>query len=233
MRVLVFDTETTGLPSSKVISPDTLNLWPNIVQFSYILYDTSINDILTLSDSIVRLEDCINIPEDSTKIHKITNEISRKCGIDIKFILKNFFYHLKNCDLLVGHNISFDINMVKIEILRMIFNNSSNLSEDEIRDYKYNLHVLTNYKNIYCTLKESIKICDIKQLDKNGKSYLKYPKLVELHEKLFKTTPINLHNSLNDVIVTLRCFIKLNYGVDLYKTCDKLSERAENVIKLL
>ena len=44
MRVLVFDTETTGLPKSKIINPDTLNLWPHIVQFSYIIYDTVLND---------------------------------------------------------------------------------------------------------------------------------------------------------------------------------------------
>ena len=53
MRFLVFDTETTGLPSSKIINPDTLNLWPHIVQFSYVIYDTEINDIIeTLSDLI-------------------------------------------------------------------------------------------------------------------------------------------------------------------------------------
>ena len=46
MRVLVFDTETTGLPKSKFISPDTLNLWPHIVQFSFVIYDTEENDIV-------------------------------------------------------------------------------------------------------------------------------------------------------------------------------------------
>ena len=48
MRIIIFDTETTGLPKSKFISPDTLNKWPHIVQFSYIIYDTDLNDINTI-----------------------------------------------------------------------------------------------------------------------------------------------------------------------------------------
>jgi hypothetical protein len=55
--------------------------------------------------------------------------------------------------------------------------------------------------------------------DKYGKSYLKYPKLIELHEKLFNVTPNNLHNSLNDILVTLRCYMKLKFNVDLMEDC--------------
>jgi glycosyltransferase involved in cell wall biosynthesis len=43
--------------------------------------------------------------------------------------------------------------------------------------------------------------------------YKKFPKLVELYQKIFGVTPKNLHNSLNDVIVCLRCFIKLKYEI--------------------
>jgi len=46
MRVLVFDTETTGLPQTKILNPDTLNQWPTIVQFSFVIYDLSLNDIV-------------------------------------------------------------------------------------------------------------------------------------------------------------------------------------------
>jgi hypothetical protein len=46
MRVLVFDTEATGLPKTKIINPDALHLWPHIVQFSYLIYDTELNDVL-------------------------------------------------------------------------------------------------------------------------------------------------------------------------------------------
>ena len=224
MRVLVFDTETTGLPKSKIINPDTLNLWPYIVQFSYVIYDTVINDIVETCDSIVKLQDGITIPEDSIKIHGITNEISDKNGIDIDLVLEDFFYHLNNVDLLVGHNVSFDINMIKVELLRIIYEKHLNISDDEIKTIKYNLHFLTNYKNIYCTLQSSIELCNIKAITKFGKEYIKFPKLLELHQKLFESTPNNLHNSFNDILVTLRCYIKLRYNTDLNEECNSFKK---------
>ena len=39
MKVLVFDTETTGLPTERNASISDLKAWPYIVQLSYILYD--------------------------------------------------------------------------------------------------------------------------------------------------------------------------------------------------
>jgi DNA polymerase III epsilon subunit-like protein len=232
MRVLVFDTETTGLPKSKIMNVDTLNLWPHIVQFSYVIYDTILNDIVETCDSIVKLEDGIIIPEDSTKIHGITNEVSDKNGIDIDLILEGFFYHLRNVDLLVGHNVSFDINIIKVELLRIIYENHLNISDDEIKTIKYNLHFLTNYKNIYCTLQNSIELCNIKSINKFGKEYIKFPKLLELHQKLFESIPNNLHNSFNDILVTLRCYIKLKYNTDLNEDCNSFKKIA-NKLNLL
>ncbi len=229
MRVLVFDTETTGLPKSKIMNPDTLNLWPHIVQFSYVIYDTILNDIVETSDSIVKLKDEISIPEDSTKIHGITNESSRKNGINVEVILTEFFCNLRNVDLLVGHNVSFDINMIKVELLRFIYDTKSNISENEVKEYKYNLHYLTNYKNICCTLQESIDLCNIKAIDKFGKEYIKFPKLLELHEKLFESIPNNLHNSFNDILVTLRCFMKLKYDIDLNEKCKKFIKISKEI----
>ena len=227
MRVLVFDTETTGLPGSRIINPDTLNLWPHIVQFSYVIYDTDLNDIVESSDTIVKVKENILISEESSKIHGITNEISKKKGIDVDLVLNDFFYHFRNSDLLVGHNVSFDINMIKVELLRLIYDNSSSISE--IKAYKYNLHFLTNFKNICCTLKDSTELCNIKAIDKFGKEYVKFPKLIELHQKLFESTPNNLHNSFNDILVTLRCFMKLKHNTDLNEKCEKFIKTAKSI----
>ena len=38
MKVLVFDTETTGLPKGKNPSIYKTELWPHIIQLSYIVY---------------------------------------------------------------------------------------------------------------------------------------------------------------------------------------------------
>jgi DNA polymerase III epsilon subunit-like protein len=228
MLVLVFDTETTGLPSSRIISPDTLPLWPHIVQLSYVIYDTENNDIVYSSDSIVKVKESVIITEDSSKFHKITNEISQTKGIKLDNVLDDFFHHLKKVDMIVGHNISFDINMVKVELLRIIYE-ESNISDVRLKECKYDLHLLTNFKNICCTLQDSITICNIKALDRFGKEYLKYPKLIELHQILFDSSPNNLHNSFNDILVTLRCFMKLKHDKDLNEMCDKFKEIAKSI----
>ena len=89
MRVLVFDTETTGLPKTKIMSPDTLNLWPHIVQFSYVIYDINLNDIVGSSNNIVKISEELTIPEESVKIHGITKDISNMKGSHLNIILKD------------------------------------------------------------------------------------------------------------------------------------------------
>lgn len=230
MRFLVFDTETTGLPQSKFISPSTLHQWPYIVQFSYVIYDSSLNDIVESKDYVIKVPESILISEESTKIHGITNEISAKSGIPINEALNEFFYYLRGVDRIIGHNIEFDLNMIKVELLRII--NKDSLTSEQLKLYKYDLHYLTNYKNISCTLKDSIQFCNIQLLDKNGKPYLKYPKLIELHEKLFNKSPSNLHNSFNDILVTLRCFMKLKHNIDLNDDCSSF-KKYSNLIGII
>ena len=124
-------------------------------------------------------------------------------------------------------NIEFDLNMIKVEISRII--NENQVTPEQLKLYKYNLHFLNNYKNISCTLKESIKFCNIHVINKSGKPYLKYPKLIELHDKLFNETPKNLHNSFNDILVTLRCFMKLKYDIDLIDNCMTFKKYSEQI----
>lgn len=218
MRFLVFDTETTGLPKTKYISPTTLHQWPHIVQFSYVIYDTSLNDLVVSKDCVIKLPDGVNIPAESTNFHGITNELSASKGVEIEAVLREFIEHLKTADKLVGHNIEFDLNVTKVALLRLI-NDNSTLTKDALLTLKHDFHYLTHYEHISCTLKESVQVCNIQCTNKNGKQYLKFPKLAELHETLFTTSPSNLHNSFNDILVTLRCFMKLNYDVDLNNTC--------------
>ena len=223
MKVLVFDTETTGLPETKIINPITLHQWPHIVQFSYVIYDSSLNNIVESKNYIVKLPESILIPEDSTKIHGITNDMSTSRGVPLNLILDEFFIYLREgVDNLIGHNIEFDINAIKVSLLRLI--NCDSLTKEQLKKYKYDLHYITNYTNISCTMKDSIKFCNINFIDKNGKQRLKYPKLIELHEKLFNKSPTNLHNSFNDILVTLRCFIKLHHNIDLNDDCDSFKK---------
>ena len=47
MRVIVFDTETTGLPKNKNISPSEHSYWPYIVQLSWLMYDDATKQLIS------------------------------------------------------------------------------------------------------------------------------------------------------------------------------------------
>jgi len=78
-------------------------------------------------------------------------------------------------------------------------------------------------------MKMAKDVCKIKAISKFGKEYIKFPKLIETHEKLFNNeTPKNLHNALNDILVTLRCFCKLAYNIDLNEKCESFKNISKN-----
>jgi len=210
MIYAIFDTETTGLPKAKIIEMDNLHLWPHIIQFSYILFDTETNQVIKIVDSIVKLDTEIIISEESVKLHGITKEISQKNGKNINSIIGEFFQDIKDVDLIIGHNLNFDLNMLKAELSRLIF-----IGNNEKKKYYDYFIKLEKQQNFYCTMQESIELCNIIAKFKNGDTYVKFPRLSELYETLFKETPKNLHNSLNDVIVTFVCFMKLRYQIDI------------------
>lgn len=205
MKILVFDTETTGLPE-KNANFNELNKYPYIIQLSYILYNIENNDII-IKDNYVKIDDSIKISKGSYEIHKITNELLKEKGKSIKDILNEFNELLNEVDMIVGHNLSFDKNLIIVECMR---NNIKNNMID---------------KKEYCTMLNTRKLCNIIKYDKFNRSYYKYPKLNELYNILYKDEKINedkLHNSLYDVLITLKCYIKLEYNINIEDKNDEI-----------
>ena len=116
MKILVFDTETTGLPEKGASIYDK-SKWPYIVQLSYILYDLSSNSAL-IKDNYIAIDGSIVISQESYDIHHISREILDVQGINIVESLKGFNECLKVCDIVVGHNISFDKRLIFVECFR-------------------------------------------------------------------------------------------------------------------
>ena len=108
MKVLVFDTETTGLPASRNLSLRDVDKWPHIIQLSYILYDTELNKTCSCVDDIITLADDVHISAKSIKMHGITRSMSIRKGIQIADALHNFNNVLQEADWVIAHNISFD-----------------------------------------------------------------------------------------------------------------------------
>ena len=65
-------------------------------------------------------------------------------------------------------------------------------------------------------MQESIDICNLTMVSKfnPSKQFKKNPKLSELYQHLFQKIPENLHNSMIDTLVCLRCFLKIFYDDD-------------------
>ena len=74
-----------------------------------------------------------------------------------------------------------------------------------------------NFPADYCTMKNGKDVCKIEYTFSNGTKGFKFPKLMELYEHLFPGVPApqNLHNSLADTVVTLKCYCKLAHDVNL------------------
>lgn len=195
-RILIFDTETTGLPE-KYASIRDYEKWPYIIQLSYIIYDTSNNSIHTISDNYIKIDKSINITEVSQQITGITRDILNSKGINIKQALYDFNNALKISDIIVGHNVSFDKQIVMVECFRNKINNNF------VRFHGKNII----RKPEYCTCKKTAHLFNNR-----------YQKLENLYSNLFNEKPSGLHNSLIDTIITFRCYYKLMYNKDIYTT---------------
>jgi len=201
MTAVVFDVETTGLPKKRNRPFTEFDNWPFIVQISWLVYDEKMGEIESIKDNIIKIPDDQVIPEESIKIHGITNEIMREKGRDIVEVLMEFKRDISNSKVLVAHNLDFDTSIVSVELLR---NNLRNM-----------MYFYRGEK--YCTMHKTKKL------------FKRWPKLIDLHKKFFKSTPSNLHNSLIDVYVCFRCFCYHYYGYDPVKDETNIKKYNANV----
>jgi len=228
-HLLTFDTETTGLPpKGKTLENDTLDLFPHIVQFSWINYDPITNEVLNIKDFIIKLPQNVKMGDECIKIHGITNEMSQEQGVDIINAIDAFIQDFYSSSMIIAHNLEFDLKLVRCEIMRIL--KSENLSANKNEIYKKFINDLLISTSLFCTMQHSIDICNIKAMDRYKREYIKFPKLSELHENLFQITPKNLHNSLNDVIICLRCFYKLRYDRDILEMNEELNYLCSNLV---
>ena len=100
MKIIIFDTETTGLPANKKVSPQESDAWPYIVQFSWFIYDDVAKQIMGINNHIIKLPEGVTIPIEATKIHGITNIQMQSEGKPMDVILKRFTQNVMNCQII-------------------------------------------------------------------------------------------------------------------------------------
>lgn len=187
-RFLFFDTETTGVPANYNAPSSDLNNWPRLVQIAWVVTDEDGKIIKGPCSEIIKPSDFV-IPQDSIKVHGISQALAIKEGKELSCVLSEFSSDVKECTRIIGHNISFDIHVVSAEYLRIGRRDLSRILE---------------FTPSFCTMKNSVNFCKIP----GGFSY-KYPKLSELYIKLFGSDFDNAHDACSDIVATLKCYFEL------------------------
>lgn len=201
MKIFVYDTETTGFINKKETN---LDLQPKIVQFAWIMWELK-NWIFTEEKRINILINPKNpIPFWASQVHHIY-DIDVKDSPFIEDVVDEIMTYINEPDITVWHNIEYDQDIIKLELKRLE------------KEYMY------QPKQVICTMKNSVDFCALQW----NWARFKYPKLWELHKKLFWEYFIWAHDAMTDVEATLRCFVELTkQGVI------KIEEKTEEVMSL-
>ncbi len=226
-RVLVFDTETTGVPSSREMSPPfNLPAWPHIAQLAFVVFDGGVRQSFC---RLVRLPPDMLMPEDARQIHGLTTDECQREGVSlVNRALPALMDAWESCDLVVGHNVAFDVDMVTAALLRLLhqpqhqhYNRAS--SNARARWKRWLLAVRTT--PTFCTMRAGKGVCRLPS--QYTTADFKLPKLVELHAHLFPSTATatattkektnsepQWHDAGADVLACLRCYWYMEHGQD-------------------
>ncbi len=184
---LIFDTETTGIPRNKTAPLTDSENWPRLVQIAWQLHNNTGN-LISQHNYIIKPEG-FDIPFKAEQVHGVSTKRAIEEGHDLKTVLDLFLLDLSNTQVLVGHNIEFDINIIGAELVRKSISTDQFLSLERID-----------------TGLVSIDYC---QLPGGMGGRLKMPKLHELHEILFGKGFEDAHDAAYDVAATARSFFGL------------------------
>lgn len=129
------------------------------------------------------------IPAEAIAVHGITNKIANdpEKTEPLSFVLGQLMVDAHKAANIIGHNIYFDVSIIKASTLRLFGVKS----------------------------KEATIICDVLHKDKridtmraSQKYFKKWPKLTELHEYLFKKS-FEAHSAFEDTRACEKCYNEL------------------------
>ncbi|MDA3808561.1 MAG: 3'-5' exonuclease [Thiomicrorhabdus sp.] len=190
-KVLLFDVESSGFIKKALAADDPEQAWT--VQVGAIL--ATQNENLEKMDLIIQ-SNGREINYHAEKIHGISAERSDEEGLPELEVAEAFGLMLQQADLIVCHNFDFDWAFAK----HLLERNVSELSDEARSAFFLDLPS-------FCTMKDKTVKKYVQA--KNVKGHLKWPKLVELHEKLFGVGFDDAHDAFADITATKNCFFKL------------------------
>lgn len=180
VKIIVFDTETTGIPSKGL----DLEFQPYICQFAAVIYQFSGGQLEELKRLEFLIKPPVAIEYEVVAIHGISNKMVADAPAFAE-VVDRIMEAFREADVAVAHNLEFDRRVLACELERLA-RNGDFLPEQ-----------------IFDTMKESRDFCAIPSQRHPGK--LKAPKLEELHHKLFGEGFEGAHDAMVDVLATGRC----------------------------
>lgn len=183
---LVFDTETTGLPLWK--EPSDHPGQPHIVDIACSLFDRTGLEVERF-DAIINPG--VEIPAEVASIHGITTEIAQDQGIEPVEAFRVFNGMIRHSDVVVGHNVSFDLRLVRILSARV----SGDKWDSPVAEF--------------CTMRRTTNICKIPKANPRFDNDWKWPSLTEAMRFFFDEDHANAHRARPDCNAAARIFFHL------------------------
>ena len=187
---LAFDTETTGLIQRgvRLDSPDQ----PHLVQLGMAQLNEDLEIVQQVS--LIIKPDGYTIPKQASDVHGITTEKAEKFGIPLRTALSTFNQLCLTSDVLVGHNIQFDLKVMRSQLMR-----------NDLPDRTQNMP-------FFCTLEETrniIKIPPTERMLEVGITDYKSPNLGEAYMHFTGKELVDAHDALVDVLATIEIYKQL------------------------
>lgn len=198
MLLGVIDTETTGIVRD-YRSPDA----PYLASVTAIIYDTEAARVQASFNTMIQ-PDGWEMPPEAGAVNGLDDETLALYGLPVHIVLPIVVELFRPTDVLVGHNIAFDVKMLASALYR--------------QDLLDELDEMLG-KEVYCTMRESK---DLVQAT-NARGHLKLPKLTEAYEFFFERPLDNSHSANADAVAALELYLAIKAHE---------AEAAENEVKL-
>jgi DNA polymerase III epsilon subunit-like protein len=206
MRLLLFDTETNGLPVKMYESFYKTENWPRILQIAWqilVLSEDGESFVATEHENFYITPDpAMTWDSEAAAIHGITREMLETQGRPLAEALAAFRAAASSTDVWIAHNIAFDAPVVMAEYVRL-GGGGGGSSSGEI-----DLSWLPPVQ--YCTCDGTRAFCKLPTIYATPRNPYKRPKLSELHTVLFGGPGIYAaHNAAGDVACLSACVQEL------------------------
>lgn len=175
-----------------------LNNWPRVIQLAWVACNEG-RGTISQGNHLIR-PDGWTIPDGSDGKdatfwieHGFNTQKSLKEGVPIREAAELFVRDLQDCTYMISHNMDYDYNVLGSELIRL-----------ELKSERRPVRI--------CTKETSTNFCAIPF---EGRRYpgsrqrYKWPKLAELHLKLFGFDFEDAHDAMGDVFALKKCFFQL------------------------